>query len=109
MAIYVSGGACQCTYFGFSFIVFRPLIHNEAEAKINIKTTNPLPEVRARASALVRRRLTECGLVGQVAVRGVSPSGPPQLTTTVRGWPEARVKFAEKGETVFLMFEHPPP
>ena len=69
------------------------VIHTESDAKTNRKTTNPLPEVRARARALVRRGLTEGGLVGQVAVQGVSPSGPPQPTTTVRGWPEARVKF----------------
>ena len=60
-------------------------IHTEADVKTNRKTTNPLPEVRAGARALVRRGLAEGGLVGQIAVRSVSPSG----TATVhydRAW-----------------------
>ena len=68
-------------------------INTEADAKTNRKTTNPLLEVCARAHALVRRGLTEGGLVGQVAVRGASPSEPPQLITTVCGWPETLVKI----------------
>ena len=79
-------------------------IHTEADVKTNRNTTNPLPEVRARAWALVRRGLTEGCLVGQVAVRGVSPSGPPQPTTTVGGWPEARLKLCcERKDCFFLV------
>ena len=78
-------------------------IHIEADAKTNRKTTNPLPEVRARARALVRRGLTEGGLVGKVAVRGVSPSGPPQPNTTMHGWPEARVKLCCEMRLFFFL------
>ena len=45
------------------------VIHTEADAKTIRKTTNPLPEVRARARALVRRGLTEGGRVGFVVCR----------------------------------------
>ena len=61
---------------GFRRFFFLIIGITEANAKTSRKTTNPLPEVRAR------RGLTEDGLVGQIAVRGVSPS----TTHYDRGW-----------------------